>query len=67
MEKTAKSVVMPLDAGWNDVGSWSALWDVGEKDDNNVTTLSLINFVSQNHLNGNQRIDAFAAHCLQIA
>jgi mannose-1-phosphate guanylyltransferase/mannose-1-phosphate guanylyltransferase/mannose-6-phosphate isomerase len=33
MEKTDKAVVIPLDAGWNDVGSWSALWDVTGKDD----------------------------------
>ncbi len=33
MEKTDKGVVIPLDAGWNDVGSWSALWDVTSKDD----------------------------------
>jgi mannose-1-phosphate guanylyltransferase / mannose-6-phosphate isomerase len=32
MEKTDKAVVIPLDADWNDVGSWSALWDVTEKD-----------------------------------
>lgn len=32
MEKTGKAVVIPLDAGWNDVGSWSALWDVANKD-----------------------------------
>lgn len=32
MEKTSKAVVMPLDAGWSDVGSWSALWEIGEKD-----------------------------------
>ncbi|MFM5249667.1 mannose-1-phosphate guanylyltransferase/mannose-6-phosphate isomerase [Aeromonas hydrophila] len=32
MEKTANAVVMPLDASWSDVGSWSALWDVSEKD-----------------------------------
>lgn len=32
MEKTDKAVVIPLDAGWNDVGSWSALWDVTAKD-----------------------------------
>jgi mannose-1-phosphate guanylyltransferase/mannose-1-phosphate guanylyltransferase/mannose-6-phosphate isomerase len=32
MEKTDKAVVIPLDAGWNDVGSWSALWDVTGKD-----------------------------------
>lgn len=32
MEKTDKAAVIPLDAGWNDVGSWSALWDVTAKD-----------------------------------
>jgi mannose-1-phosphate guanylyltransferase/mannose-1-phosphate guanylyltransferase/mannose-6-phosphate isomerase len=32
MEKTDKAAVIPLDAGWNDVGSWSALWDVTDKD-----------------------------------
>ncbi|MGL4447921.1 MAG: mannose-1-phosphate guanylyltransferase/mannose-6-phosphate isomerase [Shewanella sp.] len=32
MEKTANAVVMPLDASWSDVGSWSALWDVSAKD-----------------------------------
>ncbi|MGR9051361.1 MAG: mannose-1-phosphate guanylyltransferase/mannose-6-phosphate isomerase [Gammaproteobacteria bacterium] len=32
MEKTDSAVVIPLDAGWNDVGSWSALWDVTKKD-----------------------------------
>ena len=32
MEKTEAAVVIPLDAGWNDVGSWSALWDVTAKD-----------------------------------
>ena len=32
MEKTADAVVVPMDAGWNDIGSWSSLWDVSEKD-----------------------------------
>lgn len=32
MEKTAEAVVIPLDAGWSDVGSWSALWEVGQAD-----------------------------------
>lgn len=32
MEKTQDAVVVPLDAGWSDVGSWSALWEVGTKD-----------------------------------
>ncbi|MBV5303029.1 MAG: mannose-1-phosphate guanylyltransferase/mannose-6-phosphate isomerase [Chlorobium sp.] len=33
MEKTTKASLVPLDAGWNDVGAWSALWDVQECDD----------------------------------
>jgi len=33
MEKTDQAVVVPLSAEWNDVGSWSALWDVTDKDD----------------------------------
>ena len=32
MEKTAAAVVVPVEMGWSDVGSWSALWEVGEKD-----------------------------------
>lgn len=32
MEKTADAVVVPLDAGWNDVGSWSSLLDVSKQD-----------------------------------
>jgi len=34
MERTDKAKMVPLDAGWSDVGSWSALWDVSEKDEN---------------------------------
>ena len=37
MENTDSAVVIPLDAGWSDVGAYSALWDVCEKNqDNNV-------------------------------
>ncbi|MNF28550.1 Mannose-1-phosphate guanylyltransferase 1 [compost metagenome] len=32
MEKTSDAIVVPMDAGWNDVGSWSSLWDISEKD-----------------------------------
>jgi len=31
MEKTSEAAMVPLDAGWSDVGSWSALWDVSAK------------------------------------
>jgi mannose-1-phosphate guanylyltransferase / mannose-6-phosphate isomerase len=34
MEKSDNVVVVPLDAGWNDIGSWSALHDIGTKDSN---------------------------------
>ncbi|UYG06052.1 mannose-1-phosphate guanylyltransferase/mannose-6-phosphate isomerase [Halomonas sp. M4R1S46] len=33
MEKTDKAAVVPLDARWNDIGSWSSLWDVSDKCD----------------------------------
>ncbi|MER2581217.1 MAG: mannose-1-phosphate guanylyltransferase/mannose-6-phosphate isomerase [Candidatus Competibacter sp.] len=37
MEKTDHAVVLPLEVGWNDVGSWSALWEVGERNgDGNI-------------------------------
>ncbi|SUW63095.1 Mannose-1-phosphate guanylyltransferase 1 [Buttiauxella agrestis] len=31
MEKTADAVVVPMDAGWSDVGSWSSLWEISTK------------------------------------
>ncbi|MDF2440697.1 MAG: mannose-phosphate guanylyltransferase / mannose-6-phosphate isomerase [Abditibacteriota bacterium] len=33
MEKTDKAVVVPVEIGWNDVGSWAALWDFHDKDE----------------------------------
>ncbi|WP_353292498.1 mannose-1-phosphate guanylyltransferase/mannose-6-phosphate isomerase [Synechococcus sp. M16CYN] len=37
MEKTELGSVLPLDAGWSDVGSWSALWETSDRDpDGNV-------------------------------
>ena len=32
MEHTEKAAVVPADIGWNDVGSWASLWEIGEKD-----------------------------------
>jgi len=34
MEKTERAVVVPLDAGWNDVGSWPALHQISDLDEN---------------------------------
>ena len=38
MEKTADAVVVPMNAGWSDIGSWSSLWDISEKDCNGNST-----------------------------
>ncbi len=32
MEKTDRAAMVPLDGGWSDIGSWSALWGVSDKD-----------------------------------
>ncbi|MFY2763395.1 mannose-1-phosphate guanylyltransferase/mannose-6-phosphate isomerase [Arenimonas sp. MALMAid1274] len=32
MEKTDDAAVVPLDAGWSDVGSWAALWEISPRD-----------------------------------
>lgn len=38
MERTAHASVVPLDAGWSDIGSWSSLWEASEQDaQGNVT------------------------------
>ena len=34
MEKTSKGKIVKLNAGWDDVGSWSALYDISKKDGN---------------------------------
>jgi mannose-1-phosphate guanylyltransferase/mannose-1-phosphate guanylyltransferase/mannose-6-phosphate isomerase len=37
MEKTRLAAVVPASLGWSDVGSWSALWEIGARDaDGNV-------------------------------
>ncbi|WP_300527183.1 mannose-1-phosphate guanylyltransferase/mannose-6-phosphate isomerase [Maricaulis sp.] len=33
MEHTGRAAVVPADFGWSDVGSWSALWEISDKDD----------------------------------
>ena len=38
MEKTRHSLVLPVDLGWSDVGSWKALWEVSAHDASNNHT-----------------------------
>lgn len=39
MEKTQLGAVVPLDAGWSDIGSFSGLWDISAKDAQSNVTL----------------------------
>ena len=32
MEKTSRGIVIPLDAGWSDIGSWESVWETSNKD-----------------------------------
>lgn len=33
MEKTGAAAMVPFDAGWSDIGSWSALWEIWPQDE----------------------------------
>jgi mannose-1-phosphate guanylyltransferase len=51
MEKTDSAVVVPLDAAWNDIGSFSAIWDLKDKDENgNVHQGDVLSHSSTNSL-----------------
>jgi mannose-1-phosphate guanylyltransferase/mannose-6-phosphate isomerase len=60
MEKTVSSMVIPMDAGWSDVGSWSALWEVSEKDENNNVIKGDVIAVNSanNYLHSNNKLIA---------
>lgn len=38
MENTTDAMVVPMDAGWSDIGSWSSLWNINKKDSNGNAT-----------------------------
>jgi mannose-1-phosphate guanylyltransferase len=60
MEKTSASVMVPLDAGWSDIGSWSALWEASEKnDDGNCEIGDVLSMNgSGNYINAGSRMVA---------
>ena len=45
MEKTSRGIVIPLDVGWSDVGSWEIIWKNSKKD------------VNGNHTEGNVHLE----------
>ena len=51
MEKTKEAVVVPMDASWSDIGSWTSLWSASEKDSyGNSLTGDVIAFDTNNSL-----------------
>ena len=58
MEKTEKAVVIPLDAGWSDVGSWSSLWDNHDKDQNNNVLIGdvIVDKVTNSYIHAEHRL-----------
>ncbi|MBB1201476.1 mannose-1-phosphate guanyltransferase [Enterobacteriaceae bacterium 89] len=49
MEQTSDAVVVPMDAGWSDVGSWSSLWDISRKSpEGNVITGDVLSHSTEN-------------------
>ncbi len=60
MEKTDKGAIIPFDAGWNDLGSWDALWHTGRKDENNnvLTGDVLLSNVKNSYLYSQNRLIA---------
>ncbi|MFT5674908.1 MAG: mannose-1-phosphate guanylyltransferase [Paraglaciecola sp.] len=59
MEKTDAAAVVPLDAGWSDVGSWLSLWETSKnKDANNNVVIGdvILNEVSNSYINSEQRL-----------
>lgn len=39
MERTSNAVVVPTECAWSDIGAWSALWDIADKDDCNTAAV----------------------------
>ncbi|NDF99649.1 MAG: mannose-1-phosphate guanylyltransferase/mannose-6-phosphate isomerase, partial [Chitinophagia bacterium] len=51
MEKTDKAVLIPMDAGWSDVGAWSSVWQVRQQDtDQNSISGDVVTRESKNCL-----------------
>jgi mannose-1-phosphate guanylyltransferase/mannose-6-phosphate isomerase len=60
MEKTEAGAMITFTAGWNDVGSWEALWQIGEKDaQKNIAHGDVLTHdVSESYLNATSRLVA---------
>lgn len=61
MEKTALAAMVPLDAGWSDVGSWSSLWETADNKDENGNVIvgdAILEGVKNSYINAEERLIA---------
>ncbi|ALM90979.1 mannose-1-phosphate guanylyltransferase/mannose-6-phosphate isomerase [Alteromonas stellipolaris] len=60
MEKTTSAAMVPLDAGWSDVGSWTSLWETAKKDENGNATIgdTILENTTNSYVNSEQRLVA---------
>ncbi|KLK93252.1 hypothetical protein AA309_09650 [Microvirga vignae] len=60
MEKSERLVCVPVSPNWRDLGSWSALWDVGSKDGNGNVARgdTILHDVRNSYVHGNSRLVA---------
>jgi len=61
MEKTAKGTMVPYRSDWSDVGSWSAIWDINENQDESGNAVSgdvLLHDVKNSYLRSSGRMIA---------
>lgn len=59
MEKTQAAAMVPLDAGWSDVGSWTSLWDTAENKDENGNVIvgdAILEGVHNSYINAEERL-----------
>ncbi|MBM3345520.1 MAG: mannose-1-phosphate guanylyltransferase/mannose-6-phosphate isomerase, partial [Betaproteobacteria bacterium] len=58
MEKTSRAAMVPLDAGWSDLGSWDALWQISSRDsaDNALAGKALVEGGAGNYVHAGSRL-----------
>ena len=58
MEGAQSAAMVPLDAGWSDIGSWEALWQISDKDKNHNTLLGdvIVDDVNESYVRAEHRL-----------
>ena len=58
MEGTESAAMVPLDAGWSDIGSWDVLWQISDKDQNENALIGdvIVDAVSTSYVRAEHRL-----------